>query len=71
MTKINEKYLYSLKLSSTIEITDEADKKAIKKKHLPLYIPIPEKNRIAKIEQKNGKIFKYHFKSLYYPFQHL
>ena len=43
MTKINEKYLYSLKLSSTIEITDEADKKAIKKKHLPLYIPIPEK----------------------------
>lgn len=57
MMNINEKYLYSLKLSSTIEITDEADKKAIKKRHLPLYIPIPEKNRIAKIEQKNGKIF--------------
>lgn len=57
MTNINKKYLHSLKLSSTIEITDEADKKAIKKKHLPLYISIPEKNLIAKIEQKNGKIF--------------
>lgn len=57
MTNINDKYLYSLKLSSTIEITDEADKKAIKKQKLPLYISIPEKNRIAKLEQKNGKIF--------------
>ncbi|MBD5103249.1 MAG: hypothetical protein HDT47_00085, partial [Ruminococcaceae bacterium] len=57
MTNINEKYLHSLKLSSTIEITDEADKKAIKKKQLPLYIPNPKKNCIVKIEQNNGKIF--------------